>query len=46
MPECKFGLNDKLIMDKDGQGTVTKGGKKIAGVEVLFHQFLPYDDLI
>ena len=19
MPECKFGLNDKLIMDKEGQ---------------------------
>jgi AP-2 complex subunit mu-1 len=36
MPECKFGLNDKLIMDRDSSsaGSTTRTGKKIAGVEI------------
>jgi AP-2 complex subunit mu-1 len=43
MPECKFGLNDKLIMEKEGTGTaaVTKSGKKINAVEIddcTFHR--------
>jgi AP-2 complex subunit mu-1 len=43
MPECKFGLNDKLIMEKEGTGAtaVTKAGKKISGVEIddcTFHR--------
>ena len=43
MPECKFGLNDKLIMEKEGTGTtaVTKSGKKITAVEIddcTFHR--------
>lgn len=43
MPECKFGLNDKLIMEKEGTGptAVTKSGKKITAVEIddcTFHR--------
>lgn len=42
MPECKFGLNDKLIMEKEGGTTaVTRSGKKITGVEIddcTFHR--------
>eukprot|EP00602_Paraphysomonas_sp_CaronLab_P004894 CAMPEP_0185026496 /NCGR_PEP_ID=MMETSP1103-20130426/10790_1 /TAXON_ID=36769 /ORGANISM="Paraphysomonas bandaiensis, Strain Caron Lab Isolate" /LENGTH=383 /DNA_ID=CAMNT_0027560099 /DNA_START=185 /DNA_END=1336 /DNA_ORIENTATION=- len=43
MPECKFGLNDKLIMEKEGTGStaVTKSGKKITAVEIddcTFHR--------
>lgn len=48
MPECKFGLNDKLIMEKesggaskDGGSGVTASGKKITGVEIddcTFHR--------
>ena len=34
MPECKFGLNDKLIME--GEGAQKAGGKRPAtGVEVI-----------
>jgi AP-2 complex subunit mu-1 len=44
MPECKFGLNDKLIMEKEGTGggTVTRSGKKISAVEIddcTFHRY-------
>ena len=45
MPECKFGLNDKLVMDKD-TGTAsatTRSGKKISGVEIddcTFHRYV------
>lgn len=38
MPECKFGLNDKLIMDKE---TADAGGKKSQSVEIddcTFHR--------
>lgn len=43
MPECKFGLNDKLIMEKEsGTGSsTTKSGKKVNGVEIddcTFHR--------
>lgn len=39
MPECKFGLNDKLIMEGDGKKTKAK--KKVKGVEIddcTFHK--------
>eukprot|EP00602_Paraphysomonas_sp_CaronLab_P004173 CAMPEP_0185025046 /NCGR_PEP_ID=MMETSP1103-20130426/8155_1 /TAXON_ID=36769 /ORGANISM="Paraphysomonas bandaiensis, Strain Caron Lab Isolate" /LENGTH=344 /DNA_ID=CAMNT_0027558159 /DNA_START=369 /DNA_END=1403 /DNA_ORIENTATION=+ len=43
MPECKFGLNDKLIMEKEGTGAtaITRSGKKISAVEIddcTFHR--------
>jgi AP-2 complex subunit mu-1 len=35
MPECKFGLNDKLSMDKEGSGTVNHSAvTKSGGVEL------------
>jgi len=38
MPECKFGLNDKLLMDKEARsGTKTKG-QGIAIDDCTFHQ--------
>ena len=43
MPECKFGLNDKLIMEKEASSATTKSGKKITGVEIddcTFHRYL------
>lgn len=39
MPECKFGLNDKLLMEGDGKKP--KGKKKVKGVEIddcTFHK--------
>lgn len=41
MPECKFGLNDKLIMEKEG-GAAAAAGQLAAGVEIddcTFHRF-------
>eukprot|EP01041_Mallomonas_annulata_P001485 gene1484-2855_t len=42
MPECKFGLNDKLNMEKEsGPAPITKSGSKIQGVEIAdctFHR--------
>ena len=47
MPECKLGLNDKLVLDKDGGGVARAaaasgaGKKKASGVElddVQFHR--------
>eukprot|EP00607_Mallomonas_marina_P000131 CAMPEP_0182425544 /NCGR_PEP_ID=MMETSP1167-20130531/11991_1 /TAXON_ID=2988 /ORGANISM="Mallomonas Sp, Strain CCMP3275" /LENGTH=314 /DNA_ID=CAMNT_0024606351 /DNA_START=463 /DNA_END=1407 /DNA_ORIENTATION=- len=41
MPECKFGLNDKLIMEKESSAGTTVSGKKITGVEIddcTFHR--------
>lgn len=42
MPECKFGLNDKLIMEKEGAAAGgTAGGQQNAGVEIddcTFHR--------
>eukprot|EP00600_Ochromonadales_sp_CCMP1393_P001263 CAMPEP_0174982816 /NCGR_PEP_ID=MMETSP0004_2-20121128/16747_1 /TAXON_ID=420556 /ORGANISM="Ochromonas sp., Strain CCMP1393" /LENGTH=314 /DNA_ID=CAMNT_0016234897 /DNA_START=488 /DNA_END=1432 /DNA_ORIENTATION=+ len=40
MPECKFGLNDKLIMEKEG-GAAAAAGDLAAGVEIddcTFHR--------
>ena len=34
MPECKFGLNDKLIMDKEAQNPAKADGDKKRSVEV------------
>jgi AP-2 complex subunit mu-1 len=41
MPECKFGLNDKLIMEKEG-GAAAAAGQLAAGVEIddcTFHRY-------
>jgi AP-2 complex subunit mu-1 len=41
MPECKFGLNDKLIMEKEGGGAATAVQQQGAGVEIddcTFHR--------
>jgi AP-2 complex subunit mu-1 len=42
MPECKFGLNDKLIMDREGNRPQQRGGRKpITAVEIddcTFHR--------
>ena len=43
MPECKFGMNDKLILDKNSvaraDGDTTKAGKpSIAIDDCTFHQ--------
>lgn len=40
MPECKFGLNDKLIMEKEG-GAAAAAGQLAGGVEIddcTFHR--------
>jgi AP-2 complex subunit mu-1 len=46
MPECKFGLNDKLSMDKEGGGTVNHSAvTKTGGVELddcSFHRYKPF----
>ena len=36
MPECKFGLNDKLVYD--GEGRTSKGKKLINIDDCTFHQ--------
>ena len=42
MPECKFGLNDKLIMDKEGQNPAkAQTDKKNRSVEVCARCRLP-----
>jgi len=38
MPECKFGLNDKLLMDKESKNTPKRGGTGIAIDDVTFHR--------
>ena len=41
MPECKFGLNDKLIMEKETEGLGGGGGDAHTGVEIddcTFHR--------
>jgi len=41
MPECKFGLNDKLIMDRDSNTATNVVGAKKSGVEIddcTFHR--------
>lgn len=47
MPECKFGLNDKLIMDKEA-GTAS-GQQRVNGVEIddcTFHRSKPFQLII
>jgi AP-2 complex subunit mu-1 len=41
MPECKFGLNDKLIMEKEGGAAAIAASSKSSGVEIddcTFHR--------
>ena len=41
MPECKFGLNDKLIMEKEGGAAASAANANAAGVEIddcTFHR--------
>jgi AP-2 complex subunit mu-1 len=41
MPECKFGLNDKLIMEKEGGAAAAAANSKVSGVEIddcTFHR--------
>jgi len=41
MPECKFGLNDKLIMDREGSAGKSGGKRQMPGVEIddcTFHR--------
>ena len=41
MPECKFGLNDKLIMEKEGGAAAVAANQKASGVEIddcTFHR--------
>ncbi|KYQ92704.1 clathrin-adaptor medium chain AP-2 [Tieghemostelium lacteum] len=41
MPECKFGMNDKILMDKEragGQARTTRRGNGIEIDDITFHQ--------
>lgn len=38
MPECKFGLNDKLVMDKDKRSAARRSSGGIAIDDVTFHR--------
>lgn len=38
MPECKFGLNDKLVLDKKGAENVAKGDSAVELDDCQFHQ--------
>jgi len=38
MPECKFGLNDKILMDKEAKTGVRSRGQGIALDDCTFHQ--------
>jgi len=41
MPECKFGLNDKLIMEKEGGAAAVAANQNASGVEIddcTFHR--------
>eukprot|EP00128_Syssomonas_multiformis_P011724 Colp12_sorted_trinity150504_noHs@32634 len=38
MPECKFGMNDKVVMDKEAKSTTAKKGAGIAIDDCTFHQ--------
>ncbi len=43
MPECKFGLNDKLIMEKEGGAAAAAASQKANGVEIddcTFHRYV------
>ena len=42
MPECKFGMNDKIVIEKQGKGTAdetSKSGKQSTTIDdCTFHQ--------
>jgi len=38
MPECKLGMNDKLLMQRDPKKSKQKGDKGISIDDVKFHQ--------
>jgi hypothetical protein len=38
MPECKFGLNDKLMMEGEGKKNSSSGSGAISMEDVSFHQ--------
>ena len=38
MPECKFGMNDKLVMDRESKGPARRGGSSIELDDTTFHQ--------
>jgi AP-2 complex subunit mu-1 len=38
MPECKFGLNDKLMMEGEGKKSSNSGSGAISMEDVSFHQ--------
>merc|ERR1712137_418991 len=41
MPECKFGLNDKLLLDNEAKSKTAKNRKPGSGIEIddcSFHQ--------
>lgn len=31
MPECKFGMNDKIVIEKQGKGTADETSKRCLG---------------
>lgn len=39
MPECKFGLNDKLIMEKEGNGQSTNAAGGVELDDCSFHRY-------
>lgn len=42
MPECKLGLNDRVLLE--AQGRATKG-KAIDLEDIKFHQYVAFSDL-
>lgn len=42
MPECKLGLNDRVLLE--AQGRATKG-KAIDLDDIKFHQYVPHCEL-
>ena len=44
MPECKFGLNDKVLMDKETRGR--SKGQGIALDDCTFHQCVRFDAIL
>jgi len=48
MPECKFGLNDKLIMEKEGGAASAAAAQTKGGKGYIFEQYFPllfYSDI-
>ena len=40
MPECKFGLNDKLIMEKEGGASAAAVQSKTAGTAIRIYIYV------